>query len=109
MKIRNGFVSNSSSSSFIILTSRKNHEKAISEFNKKEQKIINLIMCNKSVLFGKEILYGEDISCEYYHTCSDIADRLNIEDEYEVADIWDKYVRIIEKNKDETFSYQVDM
>lgn len=40
MKVRNGFVSNSSSSSFVIVTTKDEHEKAFKKLNQEEKNII---------------------------------------------------------------------
>ena len=54
MKTRNGFVSNSSSSSFIIISTLKSHNKALKKLNNKQKKLIE-----KSIAIKK--LGSEDI------------------------------------------------
>lgn len=59
MKIRNGFVSNSSSSSFIIITTKEEFNKILKMFDKKERKFIKAFfegMISKNIL-GKKRLY----------------------------------------------------
>ena len=58
MKIRNGFVSNSSSSSFFCVLSKKDHDKIMSELTKKQQKIINKYIENEKIGDMDVVGYG---------------------------------------------------
>jgi len=55
MKLRNGFVSNSSSSSFVIVLTKENHEKVLKEQNPYVQAIINLLAEERSG-FGMDLV-----------------------------------------------------
>jgi hypothetical protein len=50
MKTRQGFVSNSSSSSFVLLTTEENHQKILKSFTEEQQVTLNEIM--KTVKLG---------------------------------------------------------
>ncbi|MEK6832800.1 MAG: hypothetical protein AABY32_02040 [Nanoarchaeota archaeon] len=60
MKIRNGFVSNSSSSSFVIMTSLENHKKALGQMDEYSRKVMEKLV-EKSKLFGRDIVSVSDM------------------------------------------------
>lgn len=51
MKTRTRFVSNSSSTSFIILTTQRNHDRAVSSLSKEQQKVLKKIEPLQQVRF----------------------------------------------------------
>jgi hypothetical protein len=61
MKTRNGFVSNSSTSSFIIVTTKEAHEKAISQLVPWELKVVEEMM-SEGKLGNQEVYYGYNYS-----------------------------------------------
>ena len=56
MKIRQGFVSNSSSSSFIVTTTIENHERALKNLSPYVKKVLKEMKGDKSKAFGKELI-----------------------------------------------------
>lgn len=60
MKIRTGFVSNSSSSSFAIVISKEKHDKIMEQLHPFIQACINALGVNKETMDGKEyVQFGE--------------------------------------------------
>lgn len=56
MKTRLGFVSNSSSSSFVMLTSKENHEKVLATFTPEERELLAIFF--KFTLEDSGVLFG---------------------------------------------------
>ena len=54
MKVRSGFVSNSSSSSFVCIATRESHEKAMAKLNEKDRQLVE--QCVSFKKFGNEEL-----------------------------------------------------
>lgn len=71
MKTRTGFVSNSSSSSFILITSKANHERAMAQLDSWERKIVESTGIENFELEGVKVIkfysYNE-------HECSTVFD-----------------------------------
>lgn len=87
MKIRNGFVSNSSSSSFVILVKPEDHAKALSQCNEFVKDVLSHLRWNKKKVFGQEVLFMMDeFSTEdgFY-----FAEEVEVPDEYEDSSVDD--------------------
>jgi hypothetical protein len=67
MKIRQGFVSNSSSSSFLIFTTEENHKKALSEMEEKRAKLLKFVGESED-LFQKHNFAELDCVCVTWAT-----------------------------------------
>jgi len=118
MKIRNGFVSNSSSSSFILATTKENLEHVISSLTEDQVKLYkkmerSITDRKKVEAFGKELTIFEIYECEGESPFMDIDDY--DEDDYDweggpCEKLWnDVILPGLEKNKNETFSYTIEM
>lgn len=59
MKIRQGFVSNSSASSFVIMTTKENHEKVLADFHPTIQNYLNAIV-QEAEFLNRKIVYLAD-------------------------------------------------
>lgn len=73
MKIRNSFVANSSSSSFLVMTTKENHEHAMSNLHPYVQKVMEAI-CSSDQFVGKQVVYYGDLSTMdgYSYTFEDL-------------------------------------
>ena len=102
MKIRNGFVSNSSTSSFMLVTSEKSHIIAWSQLSEGEQKVVGQIMYPKTFC-GKPVWSGATYSgMSGEGTWEWIAPVEGI-DSY---DTWSKYKQLL--ISDETITEDID-
>ena len=116
MKIRNGFVSNSSSSSFILATTKENLESVISSLTEEQvalyEKMKKYITSRKKVeAFGKELTIFEVFNCGGESPFMDVDDY--DEDDWEggpCEKLWNNVICPgLEKDKNESFSYTVEM
>lgn len=114
MKIRNGFVSNSSSSSFIVIASLSNHKRVLEKLDEYEQRVVNAIMEKRSKKFlGREIIIGEESNSDGWYTIGDISiepkfkDGANEEDYRSEA--WTKYVELLREKSGEVFTFSIDI
>jgi len=104
MKMRCGFVSNSSSSSFLLITTQKTFDEVISTFEGEEKKFILSILPEK-VSFNLDdkkyiqfcsIIYSENMADAAYNISQDINDRYD--------DIFDDFKNRFNKYKN-SYSY----
>ena len=111
MKIRNGFVSNSSSSSFVVLTTVENHNRAMDKLSDYTKAVVNKIMYKKDKqLFGRDMMVGGYLDT---HGCSifdDISVDVNPEDDEDdsMSEAFDYYVSVLGEQPDELFTHYED-
>lgn len=112
MKLRKGFVSNSSSSSFVLVTTKENHDKVYDKLSDFEKAVI------KSITFETKVYGIDSIGYEtWYDQGSSSYDHLDVDwdedvpDEYEdegYYEVIEKYTELLSENKDAVFSHDVD-
>lgn len=115
MKTRVGFVSNSSTSSFVIVTSVENHERILQQCTEYEKAVIKaMTMTREHKLFGRDIVFMEEFTSSDWWTIKELTlDEKWDEFEDENPDVrwtaWDKYVKLIDKSsKEEVFTINVE-
>lgn len=112
MKVRSGFVSNSNTSSFIVVTTKEEHEKVMAQLVPWERKVVKAIMTEGKV-GPQEVYYGFDFSnCGGEGTMDWVAEEVNLpeaaekedEDGYDgVYHAWDKYLKLLDDNNTLSF------
>ena len=105
MKIRQGFVSNSSSSSFVIFVEKKDYDKIVAELSVLEKDILSAVSPEKIKAFGKNLMKigymsGNYSTLEDYTYEGKLSDKEEDDLENEGADcILDKIVEKFKKTK----------
>jgi len=108
MKIRNGFVSNSSTSSFVLLTSKTNHDRVYEQLTDKEKKVIDALI-GEGTWLTVPIVSVITISSDSYSTMEDLEiDNIEI-DRDEIYGAWNQYQKLIKEHKDAVFTTSIDM
>jgi hypothetical protein len=114
MKTRNGFVSNSSSSSFVCVVRKEDHEKILSELSEKEKSLISGLF-KESSFAGIPVVLRGDLTDP--GGCS-VDINGNTSDDYEDDDdetannryeAEEKYEKVLRDNKIETLSASFDL
>ena len=121
MKIRTGFVSNSSSSSFIIITSKENHERVLKDLHPFYQEVIKIMSVEKN-FFGKDMVYtmnltdrgGNSTLFGEYSSVSEIEYKGEKpeewdEDERDFNSIHYNYVKKLKEKPEEIFEAREDL
>lgn len=118
MKVRTGFVSNSSSSSFVVVFSKENYEAALSQLDLYEQEYVKeLVGSTPDKFLGHEVFsYGglsvmdQDYEAEPYPAKpADISqeDWDKMADEHETYDMRDKFRELLKKHPEGIFSWSI--
>jgi len=104
MKIRNGFVSNSSSSSFLLVTTKENYDKVLEDLALSEEDQELLKECD--YLFGTKKVFGKDcVIVSYQEGNYSSFDNLP-EGSYELVE--EKIVSALRKDSDNCFTHSED-
>ncbi len=119
MKIRTGFVSNSSTSSFVVITTKENHERVLKDMHPFHQEIIKTL--TKEINFlEKDMLYSMELSDAggYSHLFGEESPAQEIIDNYEgelpedwdeeeglynASELHDSYIEKLKENPKEVF------
>jgi len=104
MKMRNSFVSNSSSSSFILITTKENFDKNMKDADKNTKFVVKALS-KKVKSFGKNLMILESFDCDEkgWSTFGDIDVLEFISEERKAADDYDDGEEIYE-HREEKFS-----
>jgi hypothetical protein len=116
MKVRNGFVSNSSSSSFVLITTKENYDKVLEDATPLQKFLAGAAGFEKKTAFGKDCLLFSEAGSDDYSFYSELAIDEKLlprsdygEDDYRKSDdiheAWVKFTQALCKNSNESFSY----
>ena len=108
MKLRLGFVSNSSSSSFTTITTKANHDKAIEALGPYVEAVVNAVG-GWTTFDGKEVFLSSILSgnIDTFESMTIDFEEDEIPEEYEYPiEAYDAYVEEVEKYKDECLTNQ---
>ena len=115
MKIRQGFVSNSSSSSFVLITTKENFEKVKATVKEKYYHIIDQLF-EEDTLFGKPVLVHTSMNNQGYDTREDITCDIEDEDiyddednEFDLIEFIDDFLDNVEKDYMQSYSTSCDI
>lgn len=82
MKVRQGFVSNSSSSSFVIFASKEVFDAVLADLNDLQKKVANLFISESETFLGREVMsysYCSGNNGDYYY--EQVEEVVNSQDE----------------------------
>ena len=121
MKIRNGFVSNSSSSSFLVMTTMRNHSRALEKLTDYERAVIKAMIKEHSdttSLFNQDMICIVSTNTENYCSMSE----LKLEKKWKkyeekenpgyYTDVrntaWERYQELVKENPEEVFDWEFE-
>jgi hypothetical protein len=119
MKFRNGFVSNSSTSSFIIVTTVENHEKTMQSLHPYTQAVVKHALSESGEFFGKKLVgYSSMRPMDGESSLSYLFEDFSYDgeipknkygSEMDYHDALEEYCTAISVNKNEVFQSRIDM
>jgi len=107
MKTRNSLVSNSSTSSFVLIVTESLHQRIVSTFKESEKKFLDEAM-SKSVFNGTDIRIHSSITDMGGERHPDLNDFVKGDDDIDTYGVFDLYRSAVEKNKNECISEGAD-
>jgi len=103
VKLRSGFVSNSSSSSFFVLATEDAHNRAMAELSVDEQKCIRAVL-EQTKAFGQNMVFVSELSV---HDSSTF-DYVSVDSDCAVSDAVDAWQKLVTKDSKNGISIGVD-
>jgi len=119
MRIREGHVSNSSSSSYVLITTKENYERAMKEATSLSKTVVKAMKPKRQKCLGIPAVVFHTYDCHgegtFGHLADELGDKIPLSDTRgdEEADesqkwdraeaaenAWDDFVSLLEKNKD---------
>ena len=112
MKIRTGYVSNSSSSSFVLIVDKQFWDTEVSKLNEDQKKVVN-VYCSNTENFKDMIIFnwmtGNNGDYIWEEIAREFEDDENPDEKRdEMMEWFDDFVGELEKNKDKVKSISVD-
>jgi len=116
MKIRNGFVSNSSSSSFVLVVPKELHEKVLSEINDEYVRAVVETIAQDKVVFGKDCYLFEDFNMQQCDPWEEFEvknfDKEKFEEKLEEKgigswELFNVYCEAVSKSGEDHFSHEI--
>ena len=111
MKLRSGFVSNSSSSSYVLITTQETYDKVMAQLSELEQGAVKAeFRFSKKKVFGEdklvcmETISIEELGCEW-DFLPESEDTYDSKEWHEAYDGMDKFYGLLEK-EDDSFTMQ---
>ena len=116
MKTRSSFVSNSSSTSYVILVKKENYDKVLKKSDKITKEIMNQLKSNKVKVFGQNLISIEYL-CGNYDTLSeiDVSELLDDKESDEVStcdlkeEKFTSFIDELRKDKENFVEFNVDI
>lgn len=88
MKKREGFVSNSSSTSYCVIVSKEEHEKGVKKLSENKQKVIEQLISEETIIFDHEVVVFE-VNTGNYSSFENISYEPTNDESAE--DVWNEY------------------
>ena len=108
MKTRNGFVSNSSTSSFVLIMTKERYEESIKDYKKEEKKVIDS-MASKSKFLGRDIVTFKNLCDRGGESYLYLAMEDDSEEMKEIVDEYTYKMQRAAKKDDSMFFEDIDM
>ena len=110
MKVRQGFVSNSSSSSFVFATTVENHERALNTFMGDEKKFLENFPFGKQKGFGQDVITISDLMenggyGNLYYNVNDAVKKAGLSNSDDWHEVLENYQKKANEQPDNVFEW----
>jgi len=115
MKVRNGFVSNSSASSFVVLTTKANHDRVMEKLDDYHKAVVNAVSSEVRAFFMDMVV--SETSMNQGGDCWEWVDidfdgeipKDEYGDDLYKDEAFDEYVKQLEENPEEVFTKRTEV